>query len=200
MPPTRKTSKASAAPKPNASIEVDQPAPVVSPPSPAYVVNFSDSDSDRSLLAQIEETLAQHQAIDFSDLCKEALQQLLAPEPMTTAGSPSSNQISNQSNQSNQSSPDYLSPLIIQLQQQVAALEAKITQAPSLDRLEQLESLIISLEQRFASFEVKAEDRFSRGEATPTTPQNPPAKPAIKQASPELDPLLSRLSNLLEDF
>jgi TolA-binding protein len=174
MPTPRKTPKANSSPKPDSNGEVDNFQP---PDTPQYLVNFSKNIGDRTLLAQIEETLAQHQAIDFSDLCKEALQQLLAPDspavvtPVISSAAVSQVDISQ----------------IAQLQQQVAALEAKMVNLPGMKRLESLESLVTALERKVEKLGsgVKEIDR--------STPK-PPSEAL------ESDPLLNRLSNLLEDF
>lgn len=167
MPTSRKTLKASPSPKPDPAGEVDIP---LSTDTPQYIVDFDHSASDRSLLIQIEETLVQHKAIDFSDLCKEALQQLLAPDAPAVI--------------SPQLSPSD-SYQVERLQEQVSALEAKLANLPGMNRFEHLESLVTSLERRI--------DGLGRREIEQPIPQP-------QSADLQLDPLLSRLSNLLEDF
>lgn len=174
MPTSRKNPKASTGSKPYSTGEVDNFQP---PDTPQYVVNFSKNIGDRTLLAQIEETLAQHQAIDFSDLCKEALQQLLAPDAPAVVPPVISSAAASQVDLSQ----------ISQLQQQVAALEAKIANLPGMKRLESLEFLVTALERKVEKLGsgVKEIDRST-------------SKPQSETL--ELDPLLNRLSNLLEDF
>lgn len=181
MPAPRKTTKASAA----SSGEVSKNDPVVaSTPSPElssfqYTVNFSDSVDDQALLTEIEETLSRQKSLEFSDLCKEALQQLLAPvlPPLPTVPEKSE------------------SSLVEQLQARILALETKIASLSEISRLEQLESLVISLEQRLESLgtiepAIAEPTQDSSGTLTTASPENPPV----------LDPLLSHLSSLLEDF
>lgn len=173
MPTPRKNPKERPVSKPDSTGEVDNFQPS---DTPQYAVHFSKNIGDRTLLAQIEETLAQHQAIDFSDLCKEALQQLLAPDaPAVVPPIVSS-----------AASPADLSQ-IAQLQQQVAALEAKIANLPGMKRLESLESLVTSLER-------KVENLGSGVRESERSTPKPPMETL------ESDPLLNRLSNLLEDF
>jgi septal ring factor EnvC (AmiA/AmiB activator) len=178
MPTPRKTPKASPSPKPDANGEVDNFLPS---DTPQYVVNFSKNIGDRTLLTQIEETLAQHQAIDFSDLCKEALQQLLAPDSPAVVPSVVAPVIPSAA----ASQPDLSQ--IAQLQQQVAALETKIANLPGIKRLESLESLVTALERKVEKLGsgVKEIDRST---------------PKPQSETLESDPLLNRLSNLLEDF
>lgn len=184
MPTPRKSIKANSSPKPDSNRdsngEVDNFLP---PDAPQYVVNFSKNIGDRTLLTQIEETLAQHQAIDFSDLCKEALQQLLAPDVPSIVPSVISSAPASQTGLAQ----------IDQLQQQVATLEAnleaKIANLPGMKRLEHLESLVTSLERKV--------DRLGQGLGSGEIERSIP-KPHGETL--ELDPLLNRLSNLLEDF
>jgi len=179
MPPIRKSPKAtssSSSSVPDSPKEETQPIPTI---IPQYVVNFSNSESDRALLSQIEETLAQHKAIDFSDLCKEALQQLLAPE---ASYSPSRSDV----REIDEEGEVAASPLLQEIQQQVNLLEAKIAALPGIKRFEYLESLVISLERKV--------DGLSQGETGGRSTPKP------QGTNLELDPLLSRLSNLLEDF
>ncbi len=173
MSTPRKNSKPVPASKPNSHGEVDNFQPS---DTPKYVVNFSKNIGDRTLLAQIEETLAQHQAIDFSDLCKEALQQLLAPDAPAVVPPV----ISSAASQTDLSQ-------IAQLQQQVAALEAKMANLPGMKRLESLESLVTALERKVENL----------GSGVRESERSIP-KPSSEAL--ELDPLLNRLSNLLEDF
>lgn len=178
MPTPRKIVKANSPNKPDSSGEVDNFLPS---DTPQYVVNFSKNIGDRTLLAQIEETLAQHQAIDFSDLCKEALQQLLAPDATTVVPPVISSAAASETDISQ----------ISQLQQQVATLEAKIANLPGMKRLESLESLVTALERKVEKLSPGV------GESDRSTPK-PQSK--LHSETLELDPLLNRLSNLLEDF
>jgi len=177
MPAPRKTTKASAAP--SGEVSKSDPAiastPSPEPPGFQYTVNFSDSLDDRALLTEIEETLSRQTSLEFSDLCKEALQQLLAPvlPPLV--------------------SPD--SSLVEQLQSRILALETKIVNLSENDRLEQLESLVISLEQRLENL-----GRIDPAIAQPIQDSSDDLTTAAQQNPPVLDPLLSHLSNLLEDF
>lgn len=176
-------------------------------------VTFSEDAADQALLEAIEKelTLAKYQT--FSNLCKQALWQFLSLSQSTSA-TPSS-------------SPQAASPQASgQLQKQMASLSAHLTQveqkvlAQESSGFERLDRQLTQLAQQVAQLQVAVSFK-----ATPVIPETPaplpqPQPPQQKESDnqprhevervqqlqeydtsvQESDPVLQRLSSLLDDF
>lgn len=145
-------------------------------------VIFRRNELDQYLLAAIKTELANQPGLSFSSLCKEALHEFL------------------QAKHSELSQPS----------------------SPSTQRLERLEAQLLSVEQRYSSQETNRLERLeaqvqqlafqmvhlsgSRSAAAPVPPQPVPESIAYEAGHDEAvenvpeDPVLSRLSGLIDDF
>ncbi|MGM3306639.1 plasmid segregation centromere-binding protein ParR [Anabaena sp. WFMT] len=151
-------------------------------------VTFNPEIADESLLAQVESYLEAQPEKTFSDLCKEALwQALCVPESVrpapNTAALPMEQQIG-------------------ELQRQLAGLEERFFAKES-NRLEAMESQILQLTQQVAQLAII----LSQGASTqPPTSSVPTVEVVNNSASTpdtapqEIDPVISRLSQYLDDF
>lgn len=151
------------------------------------VVRFTQTETDQVLGQAIEQALDAGNYANFSELCKQALQQLLlAPASPPVALSDLTK----------------LQKQVTALQQRMRSLQVQLARLEGAMGMQQTLSLG-TLEQRFAQLEerlmqktAQLSDRVSQmelhGVASPASePDLPPA---------DLDPLLSRLVPLLEDF
>jgi hypothetical protein len=151
-------------------------------------VTFNPGVADESLLGLVESYLEKQPDKTFSDLCKEALWQSLCvpesvkPSPKTAA-------------------PASVDQKIDDLQRQVADLEERFFAKESSHRLEAMERHILQLTQQIAHLAIMVNERpiihspaasTSAGEVVNTT--YPPMPPE------EVDPIISRLSQFLDDF
>ncbi len=151
-------------------------------------VTFNPGVADESLLALVESHLEKQADKTFSDLCKEALWQSLCvpesvkPAPKTAPTGPVEQQIG-------------------ELQRQMADLEERFFAKES-NRLEAMERHILQLNQQVAQLAIMLNDRsFVQSPSTSAsvvevvnTTYTPPASPQ------EVDPVISRLSQYLDDF
>ncbi|MEH2245010.1 plasmid segregation centromere-binding protein ParR [Nostoc sp.] len=147
-------------------------------------VTFNPELADESLLAQVESYLEKQPDKTFSDLCKEALWQSLCvpavqPAPQTAATTPIEQQIG-------------------ELQRQVAGLEERFF-AKGSNRLEAMEHHLLQLSQQVAQLALIANDRSfipspSQLEVVNNTSYTVATPPQ------EVDPVISRLSQFLDDF
>ncbi|WP_017653646.1 hypothetical protein [Fortiea contorta] len=150
-------------------------------------VTFNPGVADESLLALVESYLEKQPDKTFSDLCKEALWQSLCvpesvkPGPKTVATGSVEQQID-------------------VLQRQIADLEERFFAKES-HRLEAMERHMLQLSQQVAQLAIMLNDRsFVPPSNTSTsvevlnTTYVPPAHPQ------EVDPVISRLSQYLDDF
>ncbi len=145
-------------------------------------VEFTDEAADEALLAAIENELLKQPNKTFSDLCKEALWQLLyVPESVR----PDSNKLSQMETQ------------IIQLQGQLASLEQRIA-AREADRLNRLESHLQQLSLQVGQLATAIDSGGFTVSASKVIPVED--KPEPLSPPQEVDPLLSRLGALLDDF
>ncbi len=148
-------------------------------------VTFEPGVADESLLELIESHLEKEPEKTFSDLCKEALWQFLCvpesvrPSPKTAATPSVEQQIG-------------------ELRSQLADLEERFfAQEPN--RLEMMERHLMQLSQQVAQLAIMAHQ-------TPTIQSPMPSKPApgVIHATPtpvqEVDPVISRISQFLDDF
>ncbi|MBD2295210.1 plasmid segregation centromere-binding protein ParR [Anabaena sphaerica FACHB-251] len=151
-------------------------------------VTFNPEIGDESLLAQVESFLEAQPEKTFSDLCKEALWQALCvpdsvPPSPNTAALPMEQQIG-------------------ELQRQIAGLEERFFAKES-NRLQAMESQILQLSQQMAQLAIMVNQAGSIQPASSSVPTaevvNNPA--FITDTTPqEVDPVISRLSSLVDDF
>jgi len=142
-------------------------------------VTFNPDITDESLLAQIESYLEAKPDKSFSDLCKEALWQALcvADSALTTTHNPGT-----------------IEHQVGELQRQVASLEERFFAKES-NRLDLIERQIFQLSQQIAQL---AMPERPLTQPPTTVVHNPTYTP---EPSPqEVDPVISRLSQFLDDF
>jgi hypothetical protein len=145
-------------------------------------VTFNPDITDESLLAQIESYLEAKPEKNFSDLCKEALwQALCVPDSSLNVPHKLSGTIEQQ---------------IGELQRQVASLEERFFAKES-NRLEMIERQIYQLSQQVAQLAMGISERPLTQPPTAVV-NNPTYNPEI--SAPEVDPIISRLSQFLDDF
>jgi hypothetical protein len=148
-------------------------------------VTFNPELADESLLAQVESYLEKQPDKTFSDLCKEALwQSLCVPEPVQPAP------------QTAVTKP--IEQQIGELQRQVAGLEERFF-AKGSNRLEAMEHHLLQLSQQVAQLALIVNDRSfipspSQLEVVNNTSYT------VATPSQEVDPVISRLSQFLDDF
>lgn len=155
-------------------------------------VAFNPGVADESLLALVESYLDKDPDKTFSDLCKEALWQSLGvpesvrPNPTTTATLGFDHKIS-------------------ELQNRLADLEERFFAKES-HRLEIIERQLMQLSQQVAQIAIMV----NHGPIVPSpTPSKPPVLEVVSSSSTptnttvphqEVDPVISRLSQFLDDF
>lgn len=165
------------------------------------VVRFAQAEADQALWQAIEKTLSEHPQSNFSELCKQALSQYLVSQSAASAApiAPVADTAALQRQVVT------LQKQIRSLQLQVAKLEGAIGMQQTL-ALSNLEQQLLQLEQRMTQQTNQFIDRFSQLETqlesthTPGSLEDNSSSPAVTAAPVELDPLLSRLVPLLEDF
>lgn len=152
-------------------------------------VTFNPEVADESLLAVVENYLEKQPDKTFSDLCKEALwQALCVPESvkptLRTAATESVEQ------------------KIDELQRQVSDLEERFFAKES-HRLEALERQILQLTQQLAHLAIMVTERPVVYSPPPSAPAvevvNPPSTYVV-ESSEDVDPVIRRLSQYLDDF
>ncbi|AFZ59658.1 plasmid segregation centromere-binding protein ParR [Anabaena cylindrica FACHB-243] len=151
-------------------------------------VTFNPEIADESLLAQVESYLEAQPEKTFSDLCKEALwQALCVPESVRPAPNIAALPMEQK---------------IGELQRQLAGLEERFFAKES-NRLEAMESQILQLTQQVAQLAIMLSQGASTQPPTSSVPtvevvnnsgSNPDSTPQ------EIDPVISRLSQYLDDF
>lgn len=150
-------------------------------------VTFNPEVADESLLAVVENYLEQLPDKTFSDICKEALWQSLCV-PETVKPSPKT------------VTTDSVETKIDQLQRQVADLEERFFANES-RRLESIESHILQLTQQMADLAIMVTERPVIQSSTPSAPITEVANTTYADNTPEeVDPVISRLSQFLDDF
>ncbi|GAB4226742.1 MAG: hypothetical protein Kow00121_55100 [Elainellaceae cyanobacterium] len=169
------------------------------------VVKFAQTEADQQLWQAIEKAIEQKTYGSFSDLCKHALQQLLFAE-----AAPSSPQPHPAPKPSNPepSNPEPPSPELLQLRQQMQALQLQVArlsgaigmkQTLSLSKLEQQSArLEQQMHEQIGQLIDRLNDLETRLLAQPVSVT--PLEPTPLEPSAEPDPLLARLGPLLEDF
>ncbi|MBD2568189.1 MULTISPECIES: plasmid segregation centromere-binding protein ParR [Nostocaceae] len=151
-------------------------------------VTFNPEIGDESLLAQVESYLEAQPEKTFSDLCKEALWQALCvpdsvrPSP-NTASLPMEQQIG-------------------ELQRQMAGLEERFFAKES-NRLEAMESQILQLSQQVAQLAIMLNQGVYNQPPGSSVPAVEVVNNSVSIPDPtpqEVDPVISRLSQYLDDF
>lgn len=183
-------------------------------------VTFTEDAADQTLLEAVEKELSLTKYQTFSNLCKQALWQfLLTSNAAQTSGVASEYRPDTPSERPLTATPN-LKPIeegLSSLQSQLSALDRQVQAQKSEPRTEQLENQLSQLTQQLAQFQaaimlrldatteaiaqIPSQSSFnpspSAGEPSRSTSSVPPSKPAFEQ---ETDPLLKRLSSLVDDF
>lgn len=145
-------------------------------------VTFNPEIADESLLAQVENYLQNQPEKTFSDLCKEALWKVLLPESVQPA--------------SKTANITTIEQKISEMQLQIASFEERFFAQES-RRLESIESQMLQLTQQVAKLTTML------GQQPPTyIPSQPQPQPEL-QPEPEpqeVDPVISRIGQFLDDF
>jgi hypothetical protein len=181
-------------------------------------ITFTQEAEDRELLARIEAELDRHPNITFSDLCKEALWQLLnvpsqavAPSsvPLTVpAATPSTVGLNGPTPTVSPTDAPLDSPA---RDEEIARLRLLAQQS---SRFEAIEQQLQQLAQRLESGETQqaqpsnlsqpAQPHGNPSSAPMPAPSEPPQTVDESRNSPphsaEADPVISRLSQYLDDF
>jgi hypothetical protein len=140
-------------------------------------VTFNPEITDESLLAQVENYLEAQPDKTFSDLCKEALWKVLCvPESVEPA--------------SNAANSTTIEQKIGEMQGQISGLEERFFAKES-HRLEVMESQMLQLTQQVAKLAIALGQQ-------PSTYIPPDPKSEFEPQ--EVDPIISRLGELLDDF
>ncbi|UKO97340.1 plasmid segregation centromere-binding protein ParR [Nostoc sp. UHCC 0870] len=155
-------------------------------------VTFNPEVADESLLAVVENYLEKQPEKTFSDLCKEALWQTLCVPESVKPGLKTAEIAS-------------VEQKIDDLQRQVAGLEERFFAKES-HRLEALESQIMQLTQQMAHLAIMVTERPVIYSSPPPAPTPAPAADVVNTTTypveppEEVDPVISRLSQFLDDF
>ncbi|KAB8333150.1 plasmid segregation centromere-binding protein ParR [Scytonema tolypothrichoides VB-61278] len=161
-------------------------------------VTFEPGVADESLLALVESHLEKDPEKTFSDLCKEALwQSLCVPESVRPAPKPAA---------ATATTTQGVEQQIAALQSQMADLEERFFAKES-NRLQIMEQQLIQLSQQVAQLAIMLNNVSSS--SPPTAQQvstleviNHTSSPtyAAATSSQEIDPVISRISQFLDDF
>lgn len=157
-------------------------------------VTFEPGVADESLLALVESHLEKDPQKTFSDLCKEALWQSLCV-PESVRPSPTTPEKATFSPAEEQQ--------IAELQRQVADLEKRFFAKES-NRLEVMERQLLQLSQQVTQLAIMVNERpIIQPQTQPTSaPQEVVNHSSYtNSATPQdVDPVISRLSQYLDDF
>ncbi|MDB9453082.1 plasmid segregation centromere-binding protein ParR [Dolichospermum circinale] len=141
-------------------------------------VTFNPEIADESLLAQVENYLETQQEKTFSDLCKEALWKVFLPEPVQPV--------------SKTADITTIEQKISEMQVQIATFEERFFAQESRS-LEAIESQMLQLTQQVAKLTTML------GQQPPTYIPSPP-DPEPEPEPQEVDPVISRIGQFLDDF
>lgn len=164
-------------------------------------VQFNREVADQTLLDMIQGELLKHPKKTFSDLCKEALWQYLCV-PKSVQPQYSSGKTEEQIIQLQTQLADFEQRLSVNQFNHWEVIESKLNQLSNLGTSSQLERL----EQQLNYMSMQLEEMSMSAHQQPlNTPIYSQPQPYIEAELPpqeveELDPALSRLSSLLEDF
>lgn len=146
------------------------------------------TEADQELLTLIEQVLGQGAYESFGDLCKQALRRLLdqnlgETSLAETPPAPIPEPIPESS---------YLLTLYLEMQRQLTAMQERLVRL-EVQGVEGIERRCDRLTGDMAALEQRLSDLEEQGvDSTPATDAEPPPPP--------LDPLLSHLGSLLEEF
>ncbi len=150
-------------------------------------VTFNPEVADESLLAVVDNYLEQLPDKTFSDICKEALWQALCV-PETVKPSPKT------------AATNSVEQKIDELQRQVTDLEERFFAKES-HRLESIEHHILQLTQQIAHLAAMVTEQPVIQSSTPSATVPEVANTTYADNPPEeVDPVISRLSQFLDDF
>lgn len=157
-------------------------------------VTFEPGVADESLLALVESHLEKDPQKTFSDLCKEALwQSLCVPESVRPAPKPAAaaTAIATQG----------VEQQIAALQSQMADLEERFFAKES-NRLQIMEQQLIQLSQQVTQLAIMLNNVSSPQQVSAIEVINYTSSPTYAAATPsqEIDPVISRISQFLDDF
>jgi hypothetical protein len=146
-------------------------------------VTFNPEIADESLLAQVENYLEAQPDKTFSDLCKEALWKFLClPETVQLA--------------SNTANITTVEQKIGEMQDQIAGFEERFLARES-HRLQAMESQMLQLTQQVANLAIS----LGQQPLSYIPPDSVSVAQAIPEAVPqEVDPVISRIGQFLDDF
>ncbi|NJL60848.1 MAG: plasmid segregation centromere-binding protein ParR [Methylacidiphilales bacterium] len=173
-------------------------------------ITFNPGVADESLLALIESHLEKNPNQSFSDLCKDALwQALCVPESVRPTPKPTSstllpiNNAVNTPNTVNHVTNSGGEPRIADLHRQVADLEERFYARES-NRLDLLERQLMQVSQQVAQLAIAITQGVSvqvnsTQSLSPST-ANVSNMPISYAPPQEVDPVISRLSQLVDDF
>ncbi len=153
-------------------------------------VTFNPGVADESLLAVVESHLEQQPDKTFSDLCKEVLwQSLCVPESVKPSPRPTA-------------ATESVEQKIDELQRQMADLEERFfAKGSNPNRLEAMERHILQLTQQMAHLALMVTERSIIQPPTTSAPAVEVLNTTYQTAPPEeVDPVISRLSQFLDDF
>ena len=150
-------------------------------------VTFNSGVADESLLDLVERYLEAQPHKTFSDLCKETLWQALAVPDSVRPGN-------------KMAAPPGVEQQIAVLQSQLADLEERFFAKES-NRLDMLERQLMQLNQQVAQLAIM----FNQGTIVQPQTQSVQTREVLnttKSATPpqEVDPVISRISQLVDDF
>jgi len=148
-------------------------------------VTFNPEIADESLLAQVENYLEIQPDKTFSDLCKEALWKFLCvPETVQLA--------------SNTVNGTTVEQKIGEMQNQMASFEERFSARES-HRLEAIESQMLQLTQQVAKLAIILNQQPLT--YVPPAADSVSVAPVIPEPEPqEVDPVISRIGQFLDDF
>ncbi|MFB2768104.1 plasmid segregation centromere-binding protein ParR [Pelatocladus sp. BLCC-F211] len=158
-------------------------------------VTFNPGVADESLLALIESQLEKDPNKTFSDLCKEALWQALCVPESVRPSPPSTPQ---------PVSTKGVEPQIAELQRQLADLEERFFAKES-HRLEMMERHLTQLSQQVAQLAIMVNQTQAIQSPLPSTPVPEVVNHTVTTSytvppPQDVDPVISRLSQYLDDF
>ncbi|MBS0017711.1 MAG: hypothetical protein KFF72_15425 [Arthrospira sp. SH-MAG29] len=186
-------------------------------------VTFTEDAADQTLLEAIEKELSLTKYQTFSNLCKQALWQFLLSSPTTQTPVINNDYRPEITSERPLNPPANLKPIeegLLSLQRQLGALERQLQAQKPENKTQQLESQVNQLTQQLAQFQATIASKLdATNEAiaqipsklpqitSPAAPQQPsrsnapPPPPPEPTPNPqEADPLLQRLSSLVDDF
>lgn len=146
-------------------------------------VGFTDEVADQTLLAVVKKELQNQPHKSFGDLCKEALwQYLYVPESVRPKRTSNDAQ-----------------DKIAELQQQLAFLEERVA-AREGSRLDELERQMQQLSFQVGQLAIALSQGGGNYQPPPQALPEPEPEPEPVAPPPPMDPLLQRLSSVLDDF